>query len=252
MAPNGSLVLTARELWESQDKTQWLNFLCGYPSCVRALAESKKKGPGTLIEDDDWIRTQAPKLLSSKKFDAGCMSQVVRWKLSKGVFRPKLQQMADSLDDEEVKDAIKSAMKHLPNNVLLALKSLTVLKGIGPATASAVLAASDGSVPFFSDEAYRAATNTSTIKYTEKSYVEFCELLQDKATSLNKQKPKRSDSEKVTNKKFTPDEVQQALWSCHYCHKNKVELVLPSSEPSEEIASDDENDTKRPKMQPSG
>ena len=238
---------TARELWESCDKGQWLKYVSGYPSCIRQLANSKKKGPGTLVEDDEWIRKQVPKLISSGEFNAASMSRVMRWKLSKGKFRPGLQQKADSLDDNEVQEAVKKSQKYLPGDVKSALRCLTEFNGIGPATASAVIAAVDGTVPFFSDEAFTAATNVKSIKYTEKSYLEYCNLLSTKSTSLNSQRSKRSYSDRVISKKFTAEEVQRALWSCHFCDKNNFSIPEEQTEESDNDSSEDRK-LKRPKM----
>lgn len=57
-----------------------------------------------------------------------------------------------SLDDETVISSSQKAFKSLPN-ISKAISELTVLKGVGPATASAVLAAYAPDVaPFMSDE----------------------------------------------------------------------------------------------------
>lgn len=57
-----------------------------------------------------------------------------------------------SLDEEMVKSASEKAFESLPD-IGKAITALTVLKGIGPATASAVLAAYAPEVaPFMSDE----------------------------------------------------------------------------------------------------
>ena len=57
-----------------------------------------------------------------------------------------------SLDEDDVKSASQKAFHSLPD-ISKAVSELTVLKGVGPATASAVLAAYAPEVaPFMSDE----------------------------------------------------------------------------------------------------
>lgn len=59
-----------------------------------------------------------------------------------------------SLDDSVVKSASEKAFKSLPD-VSKAVKELTVLKGVGAATASAILAAyAPDLAPFMSDEVH--------------------------------------------------------------------------------------------------
>jgi hypothetical protein len=72
-----------------------------------------------------------------------------------GTFRPKLLQLVQSNDAKHVKQVTISAFKLLPDTTK-ALKVLTNLKGVGPATASLLLSvAAPDSVPFFSDELFR-------------------------------------------------------------------------------------------------
>lgn len=57
-----------------------------------------------------------------------------------------------SLDDAVVRSASEKAFQSLPD-ISKAISALTVLKGVGPATASAVLAAyAPDTAPFMSDE----------------------------------------------------------------------------------------------------
>jgi hypothetical protein len=55
--------------------------------------------------------------------------------LQRGKFRPRLEQMVQSNSEEDVLNASKKAFKLLPN-LSAAIQALTVLKAIGPATAS--------------------------------------------------------------------------------------------------------------------
>jgi hypothetical protein len=79
-----------------------------------------------------------------------------------------------------VKSASEKAFKSLPD-ISKAVKELTVLKGVGAATASAVLAAYAPDIaPFMSDEAMEVALGNSK-DYSLKQYLLFATKLQDKA-----------------------------------------------------------------------
>lgn len=86
-----------------------------------------------------------------------------------GTFRPKLLQLVQSNDAATIIQATQDAFDivstysgkqfsntNLCTDALKALKILTALKGIGPATASLLLSiAVPGRIPFFSDELFR-------------------------------------------------------------------------------------------------
>lgn len=68
------------------------------------------------------------------------------------IFRPRLLDFVSSLDESLVKSASQKAFQSLPD-ISKAVSELTVLKGVGPATASAILAAFAPHItPFMSDE----------------------------------------------------------------------------------------------------
>jgi hypothetical protein len=86
--------------------------------------------------------------------------------------------LVSSNDPVVVKDTIQKAVKHYrdTSDIAGALDILTQLKGIGPATASLLLAVHDAAnILFFSDEAfYWLCSNGSKapIKYNQKEYAE--------------------------------------------------------------------------------
>lgn len=76
------------------------------------------------------------------------------------------------------------------------------IQGVGPATATAVLTATDPSVPFNSDEALMAACGSRD--YTVKQALELTEALRKKAAALN---------EAAGGRVWTVREVERCLYA---------------------------------------
>lgn len=92
-----------------------------------------------------------------------------------------------------------------------AMSTLTRLKGIGPATASAILSLADpsGQCPFLSDEAMHAfdlVNKAGKLDYTIGNWNKLRELSEAKSDSLNK----KSEKEEF---QWTPALVERALWA---------------------------------------
>jgi hypothetical protein len=87
----------------------------------------------------------------------------IRAQLMKGKWRPRLQQFVDSLEEGLVRSTTQAAFKQAAaGKVVPALETLSGLKGVGPATASAILSALRFEVPFMSDEALNACKGPET------------------------------------------------------------------------------------------
>jgi hypothetical protein len=106
----------------------------------------------------------------------------------RGKHRPTLKAFASNLTEDEVKETSAKAFSSLPNSecsiaqIQESLKVLETLKGIGPATASYLLATyNKKNVPVFSDEAFRwvcwdkKSGWDRKIKYTRPEYIEYVE-----------------------------------------------------------------------------
>ncbi|XP_074282437.1 uncharacterized protein LOC141606955 [Silene latifolia] len=128
--------------------------------------------------------------------------------------------------------ASQKAFLSLPDDLSKAVSELTVLKGIGPATASAVLAAYAPDVaPFMSDEAMEAVLGHSK-DYSLKQYLLLAGKLQEKAKELN------SDDEP-----FTASDVERALW----CSAIEAKLSGSSSKQDTDASSKKTSGKKRKK-----
>ncbi|KAG6422046.1 hypothetical protein SASPL_118607 [Salvia splendens] len=186
--------------FKSTDAALWRETLLSYDSVIKTL------GKPDLISHDDFYRNDLPSLLHQRDpnpyITTAELSRLMQWKLARGKWRPRLLSFVSSLPDAVVTDASTMAFAALPD-VSKAVSALTVLKGVGPATASAVLAAYAPDVaPFMSDEAMVAVLGNSK-DYSLKTYVSFVEKVQAKTKEL-------SCSDDV----FTPSDVERALWSC--------------------------------------
>ncbi|KQK13411.1 uncharacterized protein LOC100823325 [Brachypodium distachyon] len=191
----------------SSDAAAWRAALDAYDSRLASLDKPD------LLEADSFYRHDLPLLLHRRDPDPFLakpeLVQLLQWKLSRGKWRPRLMDFVKSLDDSVVESASRKAFAALPD-LSKAITELTVLKGVGPATASAVLAAYAPDVaPFMSDEAMVAALG-NTKEYTLKQYLALAEKLQTKAEELS-----------VGEESFTPSDVERALWSSTVASKSR-------------------------------
>ncbi|GMI89669.1 hypothetical protein like AT3G12210 [Hibiscus trionum] len=185
--------------FECTDFSVWKEALSTYKSRIESLNKPN------LISLDEFYSDELPSLLHQRNPNPSIttseLSRLMQWKLTRGKWRPRLLDFVSSLDDSSVKSASQKAFHSLPD-ISKAISELTVLKGVGPATASAVLAAyAPETAPFMSDEAMVAALGNSK-DYSLKQYLLFVEKLQSKSKELSL----KGDS-------FTPSDVERALWS---------------------------------------
>ncbi|XP_038898859.1 uncharacterized protein LOC120086335 isoform X2 [Benincasa hispida] len=136
--------------FSNSDPTLWREALSSYSSQIEAL------GKPNLASLDDFYRNELPRLLHKRNpnpyITTSELSKLMQWKLTRGKWRPRLLDFVSSLDESLVKLASQKAFQCLPD-IFKAVSELTPLKGVGPATASAVLAAYAPDVaPFMSDE----------------------------------------------------------------------------------------------------
>ncbi|KAH7523770.1 hypothetical protein FEM48_Zijuj06G0047300 [Ziziphus jujuba var. spinosa] len=203
----------------------WKEAVSAYQSRIEALNKPN------LASLDDYYRNHLPPLLHQRNPNSHIttseLSKLMQWKLTRGKWRPRLLDFVSGLDEALVKSASEKAFRSLPD-VSKAITELTVLKGVGPATASAVLAAYAPDIaPFMSDEAMEAALGNSK-DYTLKQYLIFVNKLQKKAKELSSE-----------GDIFTPSDVERALWS------SAVGAKLLSSNLNPDSKSNTSKNTKR-------
>ncbi|OQR98253.1 hypothetical protein ACHHYP_08915 [Achlya hypogyna] len=181
-------------LWQLQDEVEWATVLGTYDNVVGSLEEP-------LHELELWYHKELPALLKAQgHITQPQLARLMQWKLSKGKWRPRLQAFVDALSDDEVQSTSSKAFVAIADGQLKeAIAAISELKGVGPATASAVLAAFDSSVPFMGDEALNALAKTiGARQYTLPHFLRFATALRERAS--------------VLGASWTAQAVQRTLW----------------------------------------
>ncbi|KAG7101276.1 hypothetical protein HYQ44_018937 [Verticillium longisporum] len=144
-------------------RAEFDELLASYESVLESISAAKEKpGQKTLKELDQFRYVEAPRLFSQhgtpeRPMNHDDVKVLVDWKLRHGKFRPNLMKLVTSNDSSAVSQTIQDGISTFEktSDVAKALATLAKLKGIGPATASLLLAVHrPDDVPFFSDEAY--------------------------------------------------------------------------------------------------
>lgn len=213
-------------LMSSSEPVHWNAALASYRKALDCVANGKQD-PSKLKSLDEWYSDPERVAEQGSSLDKATLVKIVEWKLSRGTFRPGLLEKAKSNGEAAVKDAYSKACELLMSvdaqelgegidvsSALLqaATKAVSVLEknlfGIGPATATAVLArVFPHAVAFMSDDAMLGCglfSKPAEIKYTLKTFSRFNEIVQGQAHLLNSGLGKRQ---------WTGDDVGRALWA---------------------------------------
>eukprot|EP00798_Chlamydomonas_sp_ICE-L_P018958 gene18958-25532_t len=201
------------QLWKSTDVRVWDDALAQYDDAVRASGKEWK-----LVAMEKWYLEELPRNIGSRNpphLSKDDFVKLVDWKLTRGQWRPKLLDFAKQQDGAEVESYTK-AMAGCTSGCMAPVKTaidkLVTLKGIGPATASAIIAASCPHTPFMSDEALTAVMGKRD--YTAKVYMDFAEKMQRKAKELNSGRSQAgADSSRISAGGGAKDTAGQINWT---------------------------------------
>jgi len=209
----------AGELFRSDDTELWMKIYDKYSLVLDKKAVDKKKSD--LAALDRWYQDELPKEIASrspKYISKEEITKLMRWKLMRGKFRPRLTELVQQNSEKEVKNTSEKAFKNY-RNMKEAIKELSKLKAVGPATASAIMAASNPEYyPFMADEAMESIPQFK-IAYTLPAYLQFQESLAKKANRLSQ----GSDID------WTPHKVELALWTNKLAGKFGLNLTAENA-----------------------
>ena len=202
--------LEARRMYKSSlSLEEWEGCVAKYGQAVSCVAAGKSK-----LELVDWdqhlwcglvsaVESRDPKHITHSE-----LADIMKWKLARGKARP-LQKLVESNSPPVVVKASTEAFKFLEKGQWeKAIDSVTTLKAVGVATATAILAPFAPSlVPFMADEVMEAVSTKRD--YTMKIYKEMRTALITKATELQEI---ANAEENAVIKEWTAELIGKALW----------------------------------------
>ncbi|XP_040922955.1 uncharacterized protein zgc:112496 [Toxotes jaculatrix] len=204
-------------LFACEEPATWRSVYEKYWDVVEAKTKGKK--PGKLLNLDKWYQEELPTLISSRADKHVTLSELVKlmeWKLTRGKFRPRLQQLVASNSEDTVEKCSRKAFSLLPD-VQAAIAELSSLKGVGPATASAVLAAgAPEQTAFMSDEAMESVPGLKPIQYTAKHYALYLGKMVERSEKLNTVDPQQD---------WTPHRLELCLWALTTATQQQLQLL---------------------------
>jgi hypothetical protein len=189
------------ELWASDDCAAWAGALDAYPAVVAA------QGVTRLVELDAWYREELPGRLAAREPAHVTLEELARateWKMKRGVWRARNLALVRGNDPGEVERTSAEALALVPEP-RKPVTLLSRLAGVGPATASAVLAAARPDVyPFFDELIAAQVPDLGPVAFTPAYYARYAERLRERAAALATLCPEGG---------WTPHAVGQALWA---------------------------------------
>jgi hypothetical protein len=189
------------ELWQQDDCRAWHEALESYPQVIAAQGSERL---GTLNE---WYTNELPTLLASRQephVTLGELEEIAVWKMTRGTWRERNRQLIKGNSPESVVEASRKAFSEVPD-LRKPINTLSALAGVGPATASAVMAAHAPQIyPFFDDLVAVQIPGLGPVAFTAKSYLSYAQALSERAEKLRDACDERT---------WTPHAVAQALWA---------------------------------------
>eukprot|EP01084_Bolivina_argentea_P288515 495204_1 len=228
---------------------------------LESLRKSKRKNKEELIKNmklvefDNYLFNELHKKIKNRNQNNNDdymtldeLSIVMKWKLFRGQFRPRLQTLIDSNNNKEVIKCTKNAFKIIKiainkeqtnindiNKLKLSIKTLNNLKGVGVATASLILAIYTKNIPFMADESMLAVSPGLSLKYDMKTYLNYVAKLVEKCKILNEDWNSDDENKNDFDDDFivTPFVVGECLWTDYISKKFGDKIHVKENELSE-------------------
>ena len=178
------------DLWQAP-ASAWQAALERYPEAIRRYTDEKvAAGKGVVARlpgHDTWYReefTPAVVARSPMTLTADELVRVTEWKMARGAWRaPNLVRVKKNSEDAVHAAGLEAAAQL--DHVAKAINALTVLDGVGPATASAVLAVMRPTAyPFFDEDVAASIAALGPVAWTLAYYKGYASALIEQAVRL--------------------------------------------------------------------
>ncbi len=168
-------------LWANDDPAAWTAALESYPAVIEARVVSR------LPELDTWYRNELPGLLAARSPGHFTHDELVRtteWKMKRGAWRARNLVLVRGNDPADVEKAGREAFALIPEP-RKPVARIAELAGVGPATASAMLAAVRPDLyPFFDEDVAAQIPELGPVAFTMPYYIRYSARLRDRAAEL--------------------------------------------------------------------
>lgn len=188
-------------LWEQCEVRAWERALAGYDARIEHRETAR------LPELDRWYRSELPGLLASRPKPYLKLAELVNvtsWKMKRGTYRARNLVLVKQNAEADVRALSRQAFEAVPD-LRKPIAHLATLSGVGPATASAVLAAWRPDLfPFFDEEVAQQIPSLGKVAFTASYYFRYGDALRARAAELHKHSPRDG---------WTAHTAAQALWA---------------------------------------
>jgi hypothetical protein len=189
------------KLWASNRCADWHVAFDRYADIVEAQQVNG------LAKLDRWYRNELPVLMAARSpayITRAELEDVTQWKMKRGVWRERNRLLVQSNAPMLVKKISMQALAAIPDP-RKPVDLLSSLAGVGPATASGVLAcAAPAMYPFFDELVAAQIPRLGKVAFTAVYYQRYAAQLRERAERLQKS---------CAHRHWTAHEVGQALWS---------------------------------------
>ena len=188
-------------IWQEEDCALWRGWLDSYVGAIEAQGSEK------LSNLDRWFREELPLRIRERVSPfiyADEIQGIAAWKMHRGVWRERNRILVSSNSPQKVEETSREAYAAIPDP-RKPVATLSTLSGVGPATASAALAAyAPHLYPFFDELVAAFIPGLGPVAFTIPYYLKYASALRERADLLHST---------CSGTAWTAHAVAQALWA---------------------------------------